>query len=72
MTPAGFHPLRPNRGATNVRRLQITPADDQAVTAREALEPLCEKLELEADMTVLHVSFEVGWSPDEATGPYSD
>ena len=45
----------------------ITPPDEHLVTAREAIEPLYEKLELQTDSRVLAAAVEAGWSPDEAT-----
>ncbi|AVC47760.1 hypothetical protein RLV_1532 (plasmid) [Rhizobium leguminosarum bv. viciae] len=37
------------------------------VTAREAIEPLYEKLELQTESLVLSAALEAGWSSDEAT-----
>jgi regulatory protein YycI of two-component signal transduction system YycFG len=52
-----------NRAAATM----ITPPDDHLVTAREALEPLYEKLELQTDSTLLAAAVDAGWSPQEAT-----
>ena len=41
----------------------ITPPDQHVVTAREAIEPLYEKLELQTESLVLAA----GWPPEEAT-----
>ena len=46
--------------------MPITPPDDHLLTAREAIEPLYERLELDTDRTVL-AAVEAGWSPDEAS-----
>lgn len=45
----------------------ITPSDAHVVTAREAIEPLYEKLELQTESLVLAAALEAGWSSDEAT-----
>jgi len=45
----------------------ITPPDDHLVTAREALEPLYEELELQTDKRVMAAAVQAGWSADEAT-----
>ncbi|PDT00538.1 hypothetical protein [Rhizobium chutanense] len=45
----------------------ITPPDQHLVTAREAIEPLYEKLELQMESLVLAAALEAGWPPDEAT-----
>ena len=45
----------------------ITPPGGHIVTAREALEPLYERLELKTDKTVLAAAVEAGWSPEEAS-----
>ncbi|NLS00865.1 hypothetical protein HGP17_28885 [Rhizobium sp. P38BS-XIX] len=45
----------------------ITPPDEHVVTAREALEPLYEKLELQTDAALLAAAVEAGWPPEEAT-----
>ncbi|MBB4294071.1 hypothetical protein GGE16_006168 [Rhizobium leguminosarum] len=45
----------------------ITPPDQHLVTAREAIEPLYEKLELQTESLVLAAALEAGWPPDEAT-----
>ncbi|TAU30551.1 hypothetical protein ELI20_05530 [Rhizobium ruizarguesonis] len=45
----------------------ITPPDERVVTAREALEPLYERLELHTDATLLSAAMEAGWPADEAT-----
>ncbi|MFH7495166.1 hypothetical protein RA267_28315, partial [Pseudomonas syringae pv. tagetis] len=41
--------------------------DQHVVTAREAIEPLYEKLELQTESLVLSAALEAGWSSDEAT-----
>ncbi|MBY5413312.1 hypothetical protein HFO98_33820 [Rhizobium leguminosarum] len=45
----------------------IMPPDEHVVTAREALEPLYERLELHTDATLLSAAIEAGWPADEAT-----
>lgn len=50
-----------------VAATSITPPDQHVVTAREALEPLYEKLELQTESRLLSAALEAGWSPDEAT-----
>ncbi|MBX4938694.1 hypothetical protein [Rhizobium binae] len=45
----------------------ITPPDGHVVTAREALEPLYERLELRTDSTLLSAAMEAGWPAEEAT-----
>ena len=45
----------------------VIPPDQHVVTAREALEPLYEKLELQTESLLLSAALEAGWSPDEAT-----
>jgi regulatory protein YycI of two-component signal transduction system YycFG len=45
----------------------ITPADDHVVTAREAIEPLYEQLEMETDSKVIAAAVEAGWTSTEAT-----
>ena len=50
-----------------VAATSITPPDQLVVTAREDLEPLYEKLELQTESLVLAAALEAGWSPDEAT-----
>lgn len=51
---------------SDVSTTPVTPAHENVVTAREALEPLYEKLELETDRMVLTAAVEAGWSADEA------
>ena len=46
---------------------QVTPPDEHVVTAREALEPLYEKLEMQAESALLAAAVEAGWPPEEAT-----
>jgi hypothetical protein len=46
--------------------IPITPPDDHVVTAREALEPLYDRLEMDTDRTVIAAAIEAGWPPDEA------
>lgn len=50
-----------------VAEMSITPPDDHVVTAREALEPLYERLELETDRAVLAAAVEAGWPPEDVT-----
>ena len=45
----------------------ITPPDEHLVTAREALEPLYERLELHTEVTLLSAAMGAGWPVDEAT-----
>lgn len=51
----------------NAAASPITPPDEHLVTAREALEPLYEKLELQTDTALLAAAVEAGWPPEEAT-----
>ena len=44
----------------------VTPPDEHLVTAREAIEPLYDKLELQTDQTVLDAAVRAGWSSEEA------
>lgn len=50
-----------------VAATRMTPPDAHVVTAREAIEPLYEKLELQTESLVLAAALEAGWSLDEAT-----
>lgn len=50
-----------------VAAASITPPDEHVVTAREALEPLYEKLEMHTDTALLAAAMDAGWSPEEAT-----
>ncbi|MDE1997200.1 MAG: hypothetical protein KGI75_32170 [Rhizobiaceae bacterium] len=52
---------------STVSATPITSPDEHVVTAREAIEPLYEKLELQMESKVLAAAVEAGWSPDEAT-----
>jgi regulatory protein YycI of two-component signal transduction system YycFG len=45
----------------------ITPAIDHVVTAREAIEPLYEQLEMQTDTKVIAAAVEAGWSSEDAT-----
>ncbi|MGR9180567.1 hypothetical protein ACU8V1_33400 (plasmid) [Rhizobium leguminosarum] len=45
----------------------ITPPDEHVVTAREALEPLYERLELHTESTLLSAAMAAGWPAEEAT-----
>ena len=45
----------------------ITPPDDHVVTAREAIEALYNRLELQTDKTVLAAAVKAGWSSQEAS-----
>lgn len=47
-------------------RTPIIPRDKHVVTAREALEPLYERLELQTDRTLLSAAVAAGWSAEEA------
>lgn len=44
----------------------VTPPHEHVVTAKEALEALYEKLELDTDIAVISAAVEAGWSSDEA------
>ncbi|MBY3082439.1 hypothetical protein [Rhizobium laguerreae] len=44
----------------------IMPPDEH-ITAREALEPLYERLALHTDATLLSAAIEAGWPANEAT-----
>lgn len=44
----------------------VTPPHEHLVTAKEALEALYEKLELDTDITVISAAVEAGWSSEEA------
>jgi len=50
-----------------VAATRLTPPDEHVLTAREAIEPLYEKLELQTEALVLAAALEAGWSSDEAT-----
>lgn len=43
----------------------ITPPTEHVVTAREAIEPLYDKLELKTECAVLAAAVEAGWPLDE-------
>ncbi|MBY3252698.1 hypothetical protein HFO02_33710 [Rhizobium laguerreae] len=45
----------------------IMPPDEHVVTAREALEPLYERLALHTDATLLSAAIKAGWPADDAT-----
>ena len=44
----------------------VTPRWDNILTAREAIEPLVDQLELRAEAQVLEAALEAGWSANEA------
>ena len=44
----------------------VTPPHHHVLTAREALEPLYEAMELETDRALLSAAVQAGWSPEEA------
>ena len=46
--------------------IPVTPPDDHVVTAREAIEPLYDRLEIETDKAVMAAAVRAGWSSDDA------
>lgn len=46
--------------------LPVTPPHQHVVTAREALEPLYLRLELEAEARLIKAAVEAGWSAEDA------
>ena len=51
---------------SSVSALIITPPDEHLLTAREAIEPLYDKLEMRTDKVVMAAAIEAGWSEQEA------
>ncbi|MCD7111776.1 hypothetical protein LRX75_22370 [Rhizobium sp. DKSPLA3] len=47
-------------------------AEPSVVTAREALEPLFVKLEVEADARLIHAAVRAGWTAEEAVAAIDD
>jgi len=45
----------------------LPPSEAHLLTAREAIEPLYDELELETDRAVLKAAVKAGWSSDEAS-----
>ena len=50
----------------------VTPPDEHLVTAREALEPLYEHLELQTDTMLMGAAVRAGWSVEEAEKALTD
>lgn len=49
-----------------VSDIPFTPPDEHVVTAREAIEPLYDRLEIETDKAVLAAAVRAGWSSEDA------
>ena len=47
--------------------IPVTPPGDHVVTAREAIEPLYDRSEIETDKAVLAAAVRAGWSSEDAT-----
>lgn len=48
------------------RSLTVPSPQDHVVTAQEALEPLYEKLEQEAEVQIIAAAVRAGWTPEQA------
>lgn len=48
-----------------VQDLPVTPPHHHVVTAREALEPLYIRLEIEAEARLIKAAVDAGWSANE-------
>ena len=49
-----------------VRTADVVPHDDHVVTAKEALEGLYLRLEMEAEVRLVAAALRAGWTADEA------
>ncbi|MBB3406694.1 MULTISPECIES: hypothetical protein [unclassified Rhizobium] len=49
-----------------VRTVDVVPHDDHVVTAKEALEGLYLRLEMEAEVRLVAAALRAGWTADEA------
>ncbi|SFB59693.1 hypothetical protein SAMN03159496_05585 [Rhizobium sp. NFR07] len=45
----------------------ITPPDEHVLTAKEAIEPLYDRLETATDRAVMAAAVAAGWSAEDAT-----
>ncbi|MBB3595815.1 hypothetical protein FHX08_006232 [Rhizobium sp. BK529] len=52
--------------STTIRTADVVPHDDHVVTAKEALEGLYLRLEMEKEVRLVAAALRAGWSADEA------